>query len=382
MRNMLHLFMIGACISQIALSQMSEPEIAIKTHFSKCDTLPDLFTMFDGTKVVTRADWSKRREELRKAFQYYQYGQLPPAPVKARATEIFCHLILDKSVIYRMIRLEYGERGQITAYLYLAIPAVSGSFPVVITGDRCWYSRIDSCKQLTDRGYILAEFDRTCFDHDDSNRLDGLHPFYPQYDFGTIGAWAWGYIRIVDYLEQCPFIDKSKIILTGHSRAGKTVLLAGAMDDRIALTVPNGSGQCGSAPMRMKYNNGKSETVGDINTVFPYWFNKRFNQFTNDSVSTIPYDQHALIACIPPRAYLATYALNDEWANPKGTMLTHLEAKKVFDFLGVGERAGIHFREGSHAQTGEDWEALLDFADKVLFKKSVKRRFDSNPFGN
>ena len=37
--------------------------------------------------------------------------------------------------------------------------------------------------------------------------------------------------------------------------------------------------------------------------------------------------------------------------------------REVFEFLGVGERIGLHFREGGHAFTNDDWEAALDFAD-------------------
>jgi hypothetical protein len=347
---------------------------------AKNETLPDLFKMFDGTKVTTKTQWQKRKKELIKLFQFYEYGVLPPKLSISEASEIFSDTIFNNSVIYKIIRLTYGRKKQITVYLYLAIPVGSGLHPVVITGDRFWYSKIDSCKQLTDRGYILAEFDRTCFDHDDPSRFDGLHPFYPGYDFGTLAAWAWGYQRIVDYLEKSSFVDKRKIIITGHSRGGKAALLAGALDNRIALTIPNGSGLGGSAPMRTLYQFGKVETVNDISAIFPYWFNKHFLQFNNENISLMPYDQDALIAVIAPRGYLATYALGDEWANPKGTMDVHIAARKVFEFLGVGEKAGIHYRNGEHEQNKEDWDALLDFADKILFKKEVKRNFEYNPF--
>ena len=41
-----------------------------------------------------------------------------------------------------------------------------------------------------------------------------------------------------------PDADATKLIITGHTRRGKTALLAGAMDERFAMVVPNGSG-CG-----------------------------------------------------------------------------------------------------------------------------------------
>ena len=49
-----------------------------------------------------------------------------------------------------------------------------------------------------------------------------------------------------DYLLTLPEVDKDKIIATGHSRGGKTALLLGAFDERVALTVPNASGGGGA----------------------------------------------------------------------------------------------------------------------------------------
>ena len=76
---------------------------------------------------------------------------------------------------------------------------------------------------------------------------------YPSYSWGSLGVWAWGASRVVDYLigegwvdapNGIPDADPTKLIITGHSRRGKTALLAGAMDERFAMVVPNGSG-CG-----------------------------------------------------------------------------------------------------------------------------------------
>src|SRR5688572_6983293 len=43
--------------------------------------LPDPLTMLDGKKITTTTEWEAvRRPELRRLFQHYMYGKLPPAP--------------------------------------------------------------------------------------------------------------------------------------------------------------------------------------------------------------------------------------------------------------------------------------------------------------
>src|SRR5689334_9428115 len=42
--------------------------------------MPDVFTMNDGTKVTTKEQWARRREEIRRTLEYYHVGRMPPAP--------------------------------------------------------------------------------------------------------------------------------------------------------------------------------------------------------------------------------------------------------------------------------------------------------------
>jgi hypothetical protein len=120
---------------------------------------------------------------------------------------------------------------------------------------------------------------------------------------------------------------------------------------------------------------GQCESVPRITTTFPYWFSPRLNAAA-DLVEQLPFDQHTVKALVAPRALLSTEAMGDAWANPPGTQLTHQAARVVYQWLGVPERIGSHFREGVHEHNADDWRVLLDFADRVLRGQRVLRRFD------
>jgi len=226
-------------------------------------------------------------------------------------------------------------------------------------------------------GDMLAEFDRTDLANDKKNVPYALNLAYPDYDPSALTAWAWGFHRVVDYLQTLPSVDKSHIAATGHSRGGKAVLLAGALDERIALTNPNDSG-CGGAGC-YRYQAEKSEDIAAITKSFPFWFVPRFQEFIGQ-VDKLPFDQHSVKALVAPRALLSTEALGDLWANPSGTQRTHLAAKQVYDFLGAPDKTAIFFREGKHEHNADDWNVLLDFADKTFFNKAVERKFDNLAF--
>ena len=179
---------------------------------------------------------------------------------------------------------------------------------------------------------------------------------------------------MIDAVEGDDRIDAKNVVVTGHSRYGKAALIAGAFDERIALTVPSHSGAAGAAPYRFIY--GKSEQLHNIAGAFPHWFRPDFNQFAG-KVERLPVDQHLLLALVAPRALLATEGTEDAWTNPQGSQLTHLAAQRVYDFLGAPGRISIRFRPVGHIPSNED---LLDFADHVFFAKPLPEEFGQLPY--
>ena len=200
------------------------------------------------------------------------------------------------------------------------------------------------------------------------------------HDWGTIAAWAWGIHRAVDYLHDHKDLDRNRIAVVGHSRLGKTALLAAAFDERIALAIPHQAGCGGTAPSRG--HNPKAESVKRINTSFPHWFDGTFKEF-NDQPDKLPFDQNCLVALVAPRPVLFSNAVEDNWANPSGQFEVLQAADPVYRLLGAGgleakrmpepgklidSKLGYYIRPGKHSMTKGDWKVFLDFADKHFGK--------------
>jgi hypothetical protein len=361
--------------------------------------LPDPFTFNDGSRVKTKEDWSKRREELQAAILYYEYGQLPPAPGNTTGVELVSSGYREyQNMQHRVYKVSCGPDNKVNFTLDLIVPKTKGPHPVILRGDLGWGKLPDEIAvEVIKRGYILAEFNRTELAPDNMGyRMTGVFLAYPDADCGAVAAWAWGFHRCVDSLLTLDYVDKDKITITGHSRGGKAVLLAGATDPRVALTVPNNSG-CGGAGC-YHFQAPKSEDILAITKSFPFWFGPRFEKFFVESkmetkdgkevavrtshIDRLPIDQHEVKALVAPRALLETEALGDLWANPEGSRQTYLAAKEVYKFLGVPEKIGIYYREGGHAHGPDDWTVLLDYADQLFYGKKSERNFDPNPFPN
>ncbi len=341
--------------------------------------LPDPFLLLNGRRVASVGDWTQRREEIKAMLLHYQYGHLAPA-AEVAAKELSSRKSEGSGAVEKQLLVSLGPGGKVAYRLIVTIPPGEGPFATIVKGDLCW-GRVSEpmITSAVRRNYIVAEFDRTEIAPDSADRAKGVHALYPEYDWSTIAAWAWGYHRSVDYLLKQRLVDPRRIAITGHSRGGKAALLAGALDDRISLTAPNGSG-CGGAGC-YRVLGPKSEDIGAITNRFPYWFHPRFKEFVG-RVDQMPFDQHFLRALVAPRALLSTEALGDLWANPMGSQVSYLAARQVFEFLGAGERTGIHFREGKHEQNAEDWNALLDFADLQFYSRKTDRKFDNLPFAD
>jgi len=215
---------------------------------------------------------------------------------------------------------------------------------------------------------------------DDNDFTNGIAPIAgprTRTSCGKISLWAWAMSRCVDYAETCPEFRKNGAISIGHSRLGKTSLVAAANDLRFCGMISNDSGCAGVSPFLKK----GGETLKQIQEKFPYWFREDFGTF-NGREQDLDYDQQYLCASLAPRLLVIGSSEKDDWADPKGEKATCLLASKVYEALGVSgfvapdeePRVGddwnegnicYHMRAGVHRLMNEDWFSYLRACEKL-----------------
>lgn len=344
--------------------------------------LPNPFTFADGSFVRTKEDWERRRVEIKELFQDYMYGHMPPKPEKMTIKR--GERVTDEAtkVTIQTLEVKLEHQGKsFTMNVTVALPSgAKGKVPVLIQSGGFGGKGGAGGKRFktfTDRGYAVAEFNWNAVAGDNKGaRKGGIYTLFgDKIDTGTLMGWAWGISRVIDALETVPEIDITRVFVTGHSRNGKGVLVAGAFEERIALTVPSHSGAGGISPYRFidEYakRNGKAETLQNVVGYAPQWFRPDFNQFIG-KVDRLPVDQHLLVALVAPRALMDTEGTKDAWTNPEGAQLANLAAKKVYRFLKAEDKISFRVRDVGHVPSTED---LLAYADHVFFKKALPAEF-------
>lgn len=333
--------------------------------------LPDPFVFADGTQMKTKEQWEERRKELYETAIELQYGTQPPVPEFLEVEAVCKGTVMD---VYRITTGTYSA--SIIMKMIVFKPEEEGRYPAVIDGDLCWPYVFDKkfISSFTDNGIMLVMFDRTdlSFGMVPDERKGPLYDVYRGYTFGTIGAWAWGFSRCVDALEKLNIADMSCIAFSGHSRGGKTALLAGALDERAAIVNPNGSGSGGSGcyriDMRARGQDDRNEKISDWAHFGIFnWFGPEMRNY-QDREAALPFDEHYLKALVAPRILIETNGASDIWANPVGTWQTAMAAKEVYRFLGAEENIYLYFRKGGHAHSISDLEKLVS----VIKKKTLE----------
>lgn len=423
------LLCFGALLAMTCSAQTSPSNPTLPAN------LPNVLEMSNGTKITTRAQWKVRRAQLLKFFTEQEYGVAPPRPKSVRyvvtddTRNALGGIATRKQVTILLDGTSKGPKLHVLLYIpnqvhrppvFLGLNfwgnetinadpgiEISTRWTEVTPGKSTHDPNTGPCLKnhrataacrgiaadkwpldtILKRGYAVATAFRADVDPDYIGSFpDTLKAYYPQLqhrgdNFSTIGAWAWALRRIQDYLETDRDVDASRVAVFGWSRLGKAALWAAANDPRFAMAISNDSGAGGARLFHV--NGGKSETIQDLNTKFPYWFCTNFKKY-NGQDHTLPFDQHMMLALIAPRPLYIASASKDIWANPQGEFLAGVAVTPVYKLLGtdglptkqwppvdhpVMGQIGYHVRTGVHDITLYDWQQYLTFADMHLKKK-------------
>ncbi|MFC1635997.1 acetylxylan esterase, partial [Planctomycetota bacterium] len=249
-------------------------------------TLPNPLAVSTGGRVANSETWrSQRRLEILRFFEEHVYGRTPTedVPVRVEVRSVATDA-LEGAATRKQVRLRFsdevdGPRMDLLIYLPNAAPRPVPLFvglnfygnhtihpdPAIEITD-AWVrndQRIGTTnnrsseegrgrgsdrwplEHILKRGYGLATAYYGDLDPDyDDGFKNGVHALFLKEgakrrpnDWASIGAWAWGLSRALDYFETDANIDAKFVAVMGHSRLGKTALWAGAQDERFAIVI-------------------------------------------------------------------------------------------------------------------------------------------------
>ena len=398
-------------------------------------SMPAVLKMADGTPVTKPEQWPARRAEILDLFEKYVYGTMPKTGFTTSFEVLAESPAFDGAAILRQVKITVTtELGSSDALMALYLPASAAETPApVVFGlnfggnhtiledsallDSYAYDKNGtgvalpegtkvseevlaslekmrapggateawSIEYAISRGFGMASVYCNDFVPDApatwNTRVLSL---FEDDNLSAVGGWAFGLMRMADYLIQDPQVDSTKLAVTGHSRLGKAACWAAACDDRVAVLLSNDAGCTGSSLSR----GNRGETVKSITTSFPYWFSPNYASY-GDNLDDLPVDQHMLLASVAPRRVYVGCAAGDLWADPQGSWNALMMSRKAFKLLGFdilkqgvtgsdlmkmpaadgeayfSESMGFHVRQGWHAVMKEDWDHYLDFLEQT-----------------
>ncbi|QMV17439.1 acetylxylan esterase [Granulicella sp. 5B5] len=383
-------------------------------------TLPDALRLADGKPVTTAKMWfAKRRPEIVKLFETQQYGIAPGRPSAERfeitdkgtpalngtaiRKQITIHLTADADgpAIHLLEYIPASAKKPVPLLLCISFGAVQFAVDDPgITPQKTWDPKTNTkivpkaslFGRLNIPDVLAAGFGVATFYYGDVapdypagfNNSIQAHYLKPGQtkpapdEWGTISAWAWGMSRVEDYLETDPAVDAHRVAIHGVSRLGKTVMWAGAHDQRFALVIASCSGEGGAALSHRDYG----ETIAHLEapTRYPYQFAGNWAKY-GGFPDTAPFDANMLVALIAPRPLLLQTGNTDFWSDPKGEFLAEVAAAPVYKLLGkdpldtttwpaaktpILHDLGYYMHDGGHGMVPSDWQIYIDFLKQHL----------------
>ncbi len=186
---------------------------------------------------------------------------------------------------------------------------------------------------------------------------------------GALIAWAFGFAAIADELDDDPRIRADAIAALGHSRFGKSALIAAAWSDKIAAAIAHQSGFAGAASSRST----TGETLARMAESYPHWLRPGLSEDL-EAGAELTLDQHYLLALTAPKPIFLGNGRRDVWSDPNSTFRIAQAADVIYEARGVGglpdggmqdydpsAEIAYWLRVGGHSVISEDIDAFIEF---------------------
>lgn len=366
--------------------------------FEADHSFPDTFTMEDGTRVTDRDMWEERRAEIKDLYEFYMYGKLP-VPEETGLTESFSVNMEDSEYT---VTLNRGDvENSFTFKLYLPEgEAPEGGWPYIIN----YGGNIDGAQ---DAGYAVIGFSNHSSVADGSNYAGIFYELYPECKgnekvtgVGPLAGRAWGVGRIIDCVEagtgELSRLNPKNSAITGFSYLGKTALITGALEERIAVTNPQHSGIGGAALFRWssqgkfysdeEYKLGKDwlmckqEPIGQVQGQGAAWVKTLFADFLGGD--NVPFESYMLMSLIAPRGLYVSAGYYDQGTDPEAMYGAYLNAQDTYELLGVKEKIAFGNFPTEHATSSAENQAFFAFCDYYFYGKELPENFYQTVYDN
>lgn len=211
---------------------------------------------------------------------------------------------------------------------------------------------------LANRGYVTLAPDYPSF-----GEYPCLFDRKEGYLSGTMKA-IYDNVRAIDLLQSLPQVDAARIGCIGHSLGGHNTMFTAAFDPRIKALVSS----CGFTRFH-KYYGGK----------LAGWTSPRYmpliaSRYKNDP-DRVPFDFTEIVACLAPRAFLASSPLHDENFEVSGVRDVIAAARPIFALHGKPGNLQANYPDCQHDFPPMARDVAYRFLDQQLRHRPIQGRF-------
>jgi hypothetical protein len=357
------------------------PELPTAADLQDIATLPDPFLGLNGERITTKAQWRCRRQEIKKVAERFVYGEKPPKPESVTGT------VSDTGIT---VNVETPGGSASFSVTVTMPPGATGPVPAIIG-----YGGSSFQDAILQDGVAFINYNVGDVGDETTNnpKVGAFYTVNPdRQDTGMLVAWAWGVSRILDVIEASDgqIIDAQGIGVHGCSRSGKGAFIAGAFDERVALTLPYESGMAGVPAFRFIVREG-GEVLRNAIEYRP-WAGEAYRQFlvlgapqtdaaaldaqnqTSGQMQTrLPIDTHEVIGMVAPRGLLVMGNPGIVNLAPDSEKITVLAGTEIYSALGAAENISYtsNTANGNHCSFREEFVPLLQQNMRKFLKKDA-----------